>query len=146
MAAENFDLKPAQQCTRTEQGHFGEALKEVFQGPSGVLAREQTWTPDQWSLLDIEVSHRSARDGFQPVGPYNKNVLDMAFGGDLYSLGKDTKTLEINGKPVETGSAQYKEATAKMENAAKSINFDAPTCLAGPVMGVYENLDGKNGK
>jgi hypothetical protein len=143
MGAENFELKPAQQCTATDHGHFGELLKEVYQGQSGILAREQTWTPQQFSGLEQDLMGRSDRDGRQDPGPYNKSYLDMAFGGNVYTLGQDTKNLTINGKPVETGSAQYTEAIAKMEKAEKGINFDAPSCHAGPKMGVYENLDQK---
>jgi hypothetical protein len=143
MGTENFDLKPAQQCTQTEQGHFGELMKEVYQGQSGLLARQETWNQVQWSGLEHDLMFRSDRDGRQDPGPYNKTFLDMTFGGDVYSLGQDTKTLTVDGKPVPTGSAQYKEAIAKMETAEKSINFDAPACPAGSTMGLWENLDQK---
>jgi hypothetical protein len=140
MGADKFELEPAQQCTETEQGHFGELLKEVYQGQSGVLARQQTWTTQQWSALGHELMSQHG-DERQDPGPYNKIFLDMTFGGDVYTLGQDTKTLSINGRPVDAGTAQYTEATAKMEKALHSINFDAPVCPAGSKMGVYENLD-----
>lgn len=144
MSDKSFDLIPAQQCSTGEQGHFGELMKEVYQGQSGLVARQETWDPQQWSALEHDLMGRSYGDGPTNPGPYNKNFLDMAFGGDVYSLGRDTKTLTINDKPVEKGSSQYNEAIAKMEKAEKTINFDAPACHSNQIGGLWVNLDKKD--
>jgi len=142
MAGKEFDLQPAKQCTETETGHFGELYKEVFQGQSGLLARQVSYTPDEWGGVQRYSMDQSRGDLPQDPGPYNKNVLEMAFGNDIYSLGQDTKTLSINYKPVETGSPQYTAAVAKMEKAEGSINFNAPACT-GDISGLWQSLDQK---
>ena len=134
-----FELHPTKQCVTTHEGHFGEPLTSVYQESSGLLARRSVWTPEQHSAVEHELMGR--REGGN-AGPYEKSYLDMAFGGDLYSLGETTKSLRIDDKPVETGSAQYEEAMAKITKAAQSIKFDSPYC-SGIQKGVYENLDQK---
>jgi hypothetical protein len=141
MCAEKFDLKPAQQCTATHEGYFGEVYKEVYQGP-GLVARVHTWTPEQRSNLEDELRGRTDSLRQNDPGPYNKSYLDMAFNSEVYTLGQDEKNLTINHKPVDTGSAQYKEAIAKMGTAKESVNFDAPPCK-GNLPALYINLDKK---
>ncbi|MDR3612097.1 MAG: hypothetical protein P4L53_00930 [Candidatus Obscuribacterales bacterium] len=141
MGAEKFDLKPAQQCTVETKGHLGEAYKEVFQGQAGIVAREVTWTPQQ--LESLEHRQGFAKDGAGDSGPTNKTYLDMAFKGEVYSLGEFQKNLTINDKPVLAGSPLYKDALAKMEEAKKSINFDAPMCN-GDLPALFINLDKKD--
>jgi hypothetical protein len=139
MSAEKFDLKPAQQCTVETQGQFGEAIKEVFQDRAGIVARKNTWTPQEHSDLE-HYQMGQPKDGGEDKTPFNKTYLDMAFKGDVYSLGEDKKNLTINDKPVETGSPQYKEAIAKMEEAKKRINFDALQC-GGDLPALFINLE-----
>ncbi|MBS2007304.1 MAG: hypothetical protein JST01_09700 [Cyanobacteria bacterium SZAS TMP-1] len=140
MGSDKFELVPAQQCTQTEQGHFGEVLKDVYQGRSGVVARQETWTTQQYSALEHDLM-LCRGDERQEAGPYNKTFLDMAFGGNVYSLGQDTRSLTVNGRPVEAGTPEYNQATAKIAEAMQSIDFNAPACAVGKTMGMYENLD-----
>lgn len=139
---EGIKLKPAEQCHKTDEGHFGEIYKEIHQGQNGLVARKSEWNPQQWSGLQQDLMGRSSRDGHIDPGPYNKSFLEMDFGGKIYSLGQDTKTLTVDNKPVEKGSTQYKEAVAKMEKAAQSINFDSPYC-AGQRPSLWEDLEQK---
>lgn len=139
----NFDLEPAKQCSATEHGHFGESYKEVYQAAAGLIAREVTYTQQQFSALQMELMSRRDDGPRADAGPYNQKFLEMAFQGGIYSLGETTKTLQKNYEPVAPGSKEYNDTVAAMTTASKSINFDSPYSRCSD-KGTWVNLDQKD--
>ena len=134
MANEDFELKPSAQCTITEKGNFGQLLKEVYQGHSGILATQETWEMPQWENVPLIIIDRLG------TGRLDRTAIDMDFGGEIYRFGKDTKSLSINSKLVYDDSPQLKEGIAKMGVSMLGINFDAPRCPFKQGSNIYEDL------
>jgi hypothetical protein len=118
--------------------------KEVYQGTSGLVAREVNYTPSQFSALEMDLMSRRDDGGHRAdAGPYNSTFLEMAFHSDIYSLGETTKTLQKNYEPVPMGSKEYNEVVKNMTEARQSINFDS--CFGNAsTKGLWVNLDKKD--
>ncbi len=138
MSEFEFDQK---QCIKTETGHFGEPYTSVHEDSTGlILARRSAWTPSQHSEVEHELMGRRG-DENRDAGPYEKSILDMAFGGKVYSVGETTGSLRINGQNIDSQSSTFNDSMHDINKALGSIHFDSPYCTGNNQKALYENLD-----